>query len=182
MAFATLYRFRIDVSDVDRGVYESLDFRAALHPSEVPIYLVTRVLAFALNTQEGLEFSAGGLSDPDAPCLKVDDPQGGLKLWIEIGNPSARKLHKAAKASREVRVYTYKDPALILKDIAGEKVHEAERLMIFSFAPGFLERLVAGLEKDNAWSLLCSEGSLVVNFGSGEVLQGELLAHPVSSS
>jgi uncharacterized protein YaeQ len=182
MAFATLYRFRIDVSDVDRGVYEALDFRAALHPSEVPIYLVTRVLAFALNTQEGLEFSAGGLSDPDAPALKVDDPQGGLRLWIEIGNPSARKLHKAAKASREVRVYTYKDPGLMLKDIAHEKVHEAERLKIFSFSQGFLERLVLGLEKDNAWSLLVSEGSLVVNFGSGEVAQSELLAHPVSSS
>jgi uncharacterized protein YaeQ len=182
MAFATLYRFRIDVSDIDRGVYEALDFRAALHPSEAPIYLVTRILAFALNTQEGLEFSVGGLSDPDAPALKVDDPQGGVKLWIEIGNPSARKLHKAAKASGEVKVYTYKDPAHILKDIAHEKVHEAERLKIFSFSQGFLERLVQGLEKDNAWTLFSNEGSLVVNFGSGQVAQSELLAHPVSSS
>jgi len=181
MAFATLYRFRIDVSDVDRGVYEALDFRAALHPSEIPLYLVTRVLAFALNAQEGLAFSPGGLSDPDAPCIKVDDPGGGLKLWIEIGNPSARKLHKATKASRQVKVYTYKDPSFILQDIAAEKVHESERLEILSFDPRFLEVLVAGLEKDNAWTLLSSEGSLVVTFGRDRVVEGELRSHSLSS-
>jgi uncharacterized protein YaeQ len=71
MALAsTLYRFRIDLSDVDRGVYETLDFRIAQHPSETTTYLLTRVLAYALNTQPGLEFSSGGLSDPDAPAPK----------------------------------------------------------------------------------------------------------------
>src|SRR5258707_1232333 len=93
---ATLYRFRIELSDVDRGVYQPLDFRVAMHPSESPLFLVTRILAFALNTQEGLEFTPTGLSDPDEPCLRIANPRGGLSLWIEIGNPSARKLHKAA--------------------------------------------------------------------------------------
>src|ERR1700722_14698215 len=46
---ATLYRFKLSVSDVDRGVYEDLDFRVPMHPSENAAYLLSRVLAYALN-------------------------------------------------------------------------------------------------------------------------------------
>ena len=54
---STLYRFRIDLTDIDRGVYETLDLRLAMHPSESETYLVTRVLAYALNYASDLEFS-----------------------------------------------------------------------------------------------------------------------------
>ena len=50
---ATLYTFDIDLADADRAVYESLALRVARHPSESEEYLVTRVLAYAL------EFTAG---------------------------------------------------------------------------------------------------------------------------
>ena len=65
----TLFRFRIDLSDVERGIYEALDFRVAMHPSESMPYLLTRTLAYCLNIQEGLEFSPSGLHDPDTPTL-----------------------------------------------------------------------------------------------------------------
>ena len=42
---ATVHRFQIDLSDVDRGVYEALDLRVARHPSESVPYLLTRTLA-----------------------------------------------------------------------------------------------------------------------------------------
>jgi len=45
---ATIYRLQIELSDVDRGVYESLDLRLARHPSESMPYLLTRALAYAL--------------------------------------------------------------------------------------------------------------------------------------
>ncbi|MEK7355635.1 MAG: YaeQ family protein, partial [Bdellovibrionota bacterium] len=122
---ATLYRFCLDVSDIDRDFYESLDLRVAMHPSEIPHYLLTRILAFALNSKRGLEFSPGGLSDTDAPCIRCLSDNGTLDGWIEVGNPSARKLHKAAKAARDVKVYTYKDPKSLLEEIAAEKVHRA---------------------------------------------------------
>ena len=166
MALAsTLYRFRIDLSDVDRGVYEALDFRIAQHPSETSTFLLTRVLAYALNVQEGLEFSPGGLSDPDQPALQVTDGPNSILLWIEIGNPSAKKLHRAAKSARAVRVYTYKDPDLLVADIATNKVYNADRIEIFSFAPKFLDRLAVTLERDNAWNVIYSDGSLTVTSG-----------------
>ncbi|MES3037442.1 MAG: YaeQ family protein, partial [Bdellovibrionota bacterium] len=46
---STLYRFKIDLSDIERGVYEQLEFRVAQHPSESLVYLLTRVLAYVLN-------------------------------------------------------------------------------------------------------------------------------------
>jgi len=58
---ATLYTFDIDLADADRAVYESLALRVARHPSESEEYLVTRVLAYALELTEGIAFSAGGL-------------------------------------------------------------------------------------------------------------------------
>jgi uncharacterized protein YaeQ len=38
------HRQRLRLSDVDRGVYQTLAIRAVRHPSEAEDYLVTRVL------------------------------------------------------------------------------------------------------------------------------------------
>lgn len=179
MALAsTLFRFRIDLSDVDRGVYTAIDFRVAQHPSETATYLLTRVLAYALNTREGLDFSPGGLSDPDQPALQATDGPNSVLLWIEIGNPSAKKLHRAAKSARAVRVYTYKDPDLLVADIVANRVYNAERIEIFSFSPQFLERLSETLARDNAWNVIHSDGSLTVTTGDfSETV--ELDRHPI---
>ena len=45
---ATIYTFDIELADSDRHIYESLALRVARHPSETEAYLVTRVLAYAL--------------------------------------------------------------------------------------------------------------------------------------
>ncbi|MBS1964064.1 MAG: YaeQ family protein [Bdellovibrionales bacterium] len=181
MALAsTLYRFRIDLSDVDRGVYEALDFRAAQHPSETTTYLLTRVIAYALNAQDGLDFSPGGLSDPDQPALQATDGGAAHRVWIEIGNPSAKKLHRAAKSSPVVRVYTYKDPELLVADLAANDVHRSDRIEIFSLPPKFLDRLAETLARDNTWTVLFADGSLSITTGEfSETV--DLVRHSVPS-
>lgn len=171
-----LYRFKISLSDVDRSVYEELDFRLAMHPSESHAFLLSRMLAYALNVQPGLEFSLKGLAEPDEPCLSMPSDRGGLALWIEVGNPSARRLHKAAKAAARVMVYTYKNPQALLKEIAAEGVHNAEKLEIYSLEPEFLSGLQERLKKENNWSVIHNEGSLTVNIGE-ESLAGDLRRH-----
>jgi uncharacterized protein YaeQ len=166
---ATLYRFKIDVSDIDRGVYESIDLRIAMHPSEIPHYLITRVIAYALNVRRGLEFSPGGLSDTDAPCIRCISDNGTLEAWIEVGNPSAKKLHKGSKAAREVKVYTYKDPRSLLEEIASQKVHRSEEIPIFALDPKFLDQLAGWLERQNDWTLLHQEGSLTITSSHGNL-------------
>src|SRR5581483_8820144 len=97
-ASATLYHLEIELSDVDRGVYQTLDLRVARHPSETMAYLLTRVIAFCLCHEEGLAFSKG-LSTTDEPAAWVRDPHGRVTLWIDIGAPTPERLHKASKAS-----------------------------------------------------------------------------------
>lgn len=173
---ATLFRFRISLSDIDRGVYESLDLRIAKHPSEIDHFLLTRVLAYCLNYDRAIEFPPGGLSDPDQPALRMMNDRGQIGLWIEIGNPSSKKLHKASKAANLVKVYTYKDPRLLLGEIAAERVHKAEQIEIYSLAPAFLDQLVLWLARDNEWNVVAQEGSLSVSSDKGS-LEGELKRH-----
>ncbi len=175
----TLYRFRIQVSDIDRGFYDALDFRIAMHPSETHPFLLSRVLAYALNAAEGLKFSPGGLSDPDSPCLEIPGQHGGYKLWIEIGNPSTRKLHKASKAAQTVKVYTYKDPNLLLREMKAAEVHKAEAIEVFALGSNLLDALAETLERDNDWHLTHSEGSLILNIGDHTV-EGSLVRHTLT--
>lgn len=160
-----LYRFVIELSDIDRNVYQTLDFRIAQHPSEIPAYLLTRVLAYALQYQDGLEFSAAGLSDPDAAAIKKTTMNGVVELWIEIGNASAKKLHKATKNSKAVVVYTYKSAEVLIADIKSNDVHRAQELEIYQIDPKFLSQLEKTLEKNNRWSLLHQQGQIDISHG-----------------
>src|SRR5688572_28505156 len=103
---ATVYSFDVNLADVDRGIYATLAVRAALHPSETEELLVTRLLAYCLEYEEGISFSKG-VSDGDEPAVWVRDPAGRIRTWIEIGAPDAARLHKAAKAADRVAVYTH---------------------------------------------------------------------------
>ena len=87
MALAsTLYRFKIELSDMENSIYQSLDLRVAQHPSETMAYLFTRVFAYALSYEEGIEFSPEGLSNPDGPTIRTLNHSRGssndVKLWI----------------------------------------------------------------------------------------------------
>jgi uncharacterized protein YaeQ len=164
-----LRRFQIELSDIDRGIYESLDFRLAQHPSETIPYLLTRALAYALSYDARLQFAPAGLHDPDAPALSSAGDHGATDLWIEIGNPSPRKLHKASKAASRVAVYTYKNPELLIAEMAGAEVHRASEIEIYAFDSAFLSSLEERLEKNNKWSMLVQDGGLSVQVGESSV-------------
>ena len=88
----------------------------------------------------------------------------------------ARKLHRASKAAREVKVYTYKDPELLLKEIRDNKVHQAERIGVYSLDPRFLEKAASRLERTNKWGLVHQEGTLTLSIGDAAETT-ELLTH-----
>lgn len=160
----TIVRFQITLSDVDRGVYEDLDLRVAQHPSETDDYLLTRVLAYALEASEGLAFSRG-LCMPDEPALWAHDATGVVTRWIEVGNPKAERLHRASKACPSVAIYTHKDPAVLRSQLAGKKVHRADEITVVAFPAPLLGALAETLERTNEWAVLCSDGELEVTVG-----------------
>ncbi|MEO5762622.1 MAG: YaeQ family protein [Vicinamibacteria bacterium] len=176
---ATVYNFDIDLADADRQIYETLALRVARHPSESEEYLVTRVLAYALEYEEGLAFSTGGLSEPDDPALTVRDLTGRLKAWIEIGTPDAARLHKASKASPRVVVYTHKDAERFASRLEGERIHRAVELELYSFEPAFIKALVAKLDRRMAFALSVSERELFVSIGN-ETITGRVMRRPIA--
>src|SRR3954449_851181 len=167
---STIYNFDVELADADRGVYETLAIRAALHPSETEEYLWTRVLAYCLRYEEGIVFSKG-LSDGDEPALWVRDPAGRVKLWIEIGTPDAARLHKAAKAADRVAVYTHKDPHSLLRRLEGERIHRAEEIPVYAIDRALLARLVEVLDRRVKMHLAVTGGHLYVEVG-GRSLEG----------
>jgi uncharacterized protein YaeQ len=174
---ATLYHLRIDLSDVDRGVYEALDLRVARHPSESMPYLLTRVLAYALLYEEGIAFGKG-LSTTEEPALWIKDLQGNVRAWIEVGTPSADRLHKASKAAPRVVVFTQHDPRLLVEAAQSRAIHKVEQVEVYALDPAFLAELEALTDRNARWTLLRNDGLLFVTVGdksvSGAVTRHEL--------
>ncbi|MBY0280280.1 YaeQ family protein [Candidatus Binatia bacterium] len=158
---ATVYSFDIELSDVDRGVYATLALRAARHPSETAEYLLTRVLAYCLEYEEGLEMSRG-LAEPDEPALRVRDLTGALQAWIEVGAPDAARLHKASKAAPRVAVYTHKDPALLVRQLASERIHKADALELHAIDRTLLAELAARLARRMKLGVTVTDRTLYV--------------------
>ena len=159
---ATIHHFAVQLSDADRAAYESLDFKAARHPSETAEALVSRVLAYCLEYTEGIAFSRG-LAEPDEPAITVRDLTGALKAWIEVGAPDAARLHRASKAAPRVAVYTHKDPAQLVRALAGERIHRAEALEIWAVDRALLAELAARLERRMSFDLAVTGGHVFVS-------------------
>lgn len=161
---ATIYVFAIELADSDRGVYESFELRVARHPSEAPDYLITRVLAYCLEYTEGISFS-NGLSSPDEPTIAVRDLTGALRAWIDVGAPSAERLHRASKATPRVAVYTHKDVTQLVGRLRGERIHRVEELELYALDRDLLTNLEARLARRMAFSLTVTEKHLYVSVG-----------------
>lgn len=174
---STVYNFDVQLSDVDRGVYETLAIRAARHPSETEEYLVTRVLAYCLEFAEGIAFSKG-LSEPDEPAILVRDLTGTITTWIEVGAPDAARLHKASKASPRVAVYTYRDPAQFVRQLAGERIHRAATIEVSGIDRALIDGLVARLDRRTALDVAVTDRHLYVTIG-GETLEGAVQRVPL---
>ena len=175
---ATIYNFDIDLADNDRSVYEALALRVARHPSESEEYLITRVLAYALEFGDGIAFSKG-LSDPDEPAIAVRDLTGRVRSWIEVGTPDADRLHRASKAADRVAVYIHKDPAQFLSRLAGARIHRAEALELHVIDRSLVAALVARLDRRMSFSLAVNERELYVSIGA-ETLTGVVARHAIA--
>jgi uncharacterized protein YaeQ len=174
---ATVYHLQIELSDVDRGVYESLDLRLGRHPSETMRYLLTRIIAYCLCYEEGIAFSKG-LSNTDEPAVWVKDLQGTLRTWIEVGTPSAERLHKASKASPRLVIFTHNDPDLLQAAARERAIHRVESIEVYALDGAFLDALAAVTDRNAKWALVHTEGTLYITSGE-ESLSTTVVRHPL---
>lgn len=178
---ATVYRFLVTLSDVDRGVYESLDVRVARHPSESARYLLTRTLGYCLSYEPGIVFSKGGISSTEEPPLAIRDATGVLKIWIEIGSPSAERLHKASKAAPRVELYTHAELSSLRREAATRAVFRLEEIVVQRFDPAFLDALETKIERNTSFELVRNSGELYLSL-AGASLGSALTTASLSES
>jgi uncharacterized protein YaeQ len=103
---ATVHKADLSVADLDRNYYQDHSLTLARHPSETNERMMVRLLAFALNAGDRLEFGKG-LSNEEEPALWQKSLSGEIELWIDVGQPDERRLRKACGQSRQVKVYCY---------------------------------------------------------------------------
>ena len=136
-------------------------------------YLLTRVLAYCLSYEDGISFSKEGLSSTEEPPVVVRDPTGLLVAWIDIGSPSADRLHKASKAARRVALFTHAPLALLQREASTRVIHKVDAIEVWRIEPTFLDAIEPKLDRNTNLDLIRNDGGLYVTVGSN-VFEGTL--------
>lgn len=151
---ATIFKATLNVADMDRHYYAEHQLTLARHPSETDERLMARVLAFALNASDSLQFTRG-LSTDDEPELWQKSLSDEIELWIELGLPDESRLRKACNRARQVRVYAYGGRAAQLWwDKTKAKLSRFDNLEVFNL-PADASEALAGLA-NRAMNLQCT--------------------------
>ncbi len=103
---STVYKVQLQIADMDRNYYQDHSLTLAQHPSETDARMMLRLLAFALNASESLEFSKGLCVD-DEPELWQKSLSDEIELWIDFGQSDEKWVRKACGRSKLVQLFAY---------------------------------------------------------------------------
>jgi uncharacterized protein YaeQ len=162
---STIYRVNIQLSDVDRGVYESLQATVARHPSETEERLVARLLAYALFYEPELTFTRG-ISAGDEPDLWVKGPDDRVLLWVEVGLPEADRVVKAGRHAEWVVLIACGRALPNWEQQQLPRLAGVSNLTIVRFDQAFINALAATLDRSISWSVTITDGNLYINVGA----------------
>ena len=160
---AIIYKVELSVSDMDRHYYETHKLTVAKHPSETDERLMVRLIAFALNAREQLEFSRG-LSTDDEPDLWEKNLSGEIELWVTLGLPSEKIVRQACGKAKEVIVYSYGGrTAEIWWDKIKNSTTRFENLKVINLAEAETNELAQQANRSMKLQVNVQEGDLMVS-------------------
>jgi len=167
-----IYRTNIQFSDIDRGVYETLQTTVARHPSETEERLAARLLAYVLFHEEGLLFTKG-ICVGDEPDLWSKGPDGRVRLWAEAGLPEPERLIKASRHAERVALLACGNSLPNWERQHFTKLEAVANLTIATLEQSFINRLVSLLERSITWDVTITEETLYLQI-AGETLETPL--------
>ncbi len=174
---ATVHTLSVQLSDIDRGVYESFDLRVARQPSETAEFMLARVLAYGLEYGEGVVLTEG-VAAVDEPAVLGRDLTGRVTAWIEVGMPDAARLHRGSKLAGRAAVYTHREAHQLLALYRGQKIHRAEDIPVYDFGKGFLQEVAPRIERRSTLSLSVTERQLYLDL-DGRSFQTAIVQHRI---
>lgn len=171
---STVYKAELEIVDMDRGYYRTHQLTLACHPSESEERMMLRLLAFALDADDRLEFP--NLSDTEEPDLRRLGLSGELELWIDIGHPEEKRLARACSRSAAVKVYTYSNsPELWWKPIA-PRLSKYGNLSVRSVSPASSKALASMAGRKMSLQCSIQEGAVWFRDDRGGEAEVELRA------
>ncbi|MGX5915500.1 YaeQ family protein [Aliidiomarina sp. Khilg15.8] len=164
---ATPYKVSLDISDVDRGVYETVKMTVARHPSETELRLTARILAFAMFYHEHLALGRG-LSDVDEAALWQVSLDGQIEHWIDVGQPDADRMIKSSRRAPLTSVVVYGNPRVWAEKVL-PKVSHIDSLRIKALPLVEHEMLSKHLSRNLHWGVMITDGVLYISDGENQV-------------
>lgn len=163
---ATPYKVELNLTDLDRGVYQNLRLTVARHPSETAERLAVRLIAYALWYDEQLAFGRG-LSEVDEPALWEKSLDGRVLHWIEVGQPDAERISWCSRRTERFSLLAYGSLRVWQTKVL-DAVKPLKNVSIAALAQEPLEALARDLPRTIAWSVMLTEGSLFVTDPRGQ--------------
>jgi uncharacterized protein YaeQ len=177
---STIHRVNIQLSDIDRGIYETIQTTVARHPSETEERLVARLLAYSLFYEEELLFTKG-ICVADEPDLWSKGPDGRVLLWVEVGLPEPERLIKASRHAGRVVLLACGNALPNWERQHLSRLTGVANVAITSVDQCFIRRLVALLERSITWDITITEGTLYLQI-AGESLETPIRARTAFQS
>lgn len=176
---ATINKVSLNLSDMDKHLYQDFNFTIAQHPSETDQRMMLRILAFALNASEQLEFTKGLCAD-DEPELWQKSLSDEIELWIELGLPDEKRLKKASNKSQRVILYTYGegDQAVWL-DKNKNKLFNYNNLACVSISYEQSQQLAQLAARSMRFSVTIQDGQVWFNSDDHSVVIDPIIIYPV---
>lgn len=166
---ATIYKASIELADMDRNYYDSLQLTIAQHPSETPQRLMVRLIAYIINAHEDLQFGKG-LSDEDEASIWQVNYSGEINLWIELGQLDEKRLKKACNQAKAVKLYCYGTSVNTWWSQVESNLNKLERLTIEQFEPSTCVALVELLSRNMEFQCSIQDGQLWLSSGEETLL------------
>ena len=174
---ATVYNLGVDLSDVDRGVYEKFNLCVARHPSETLEYMLMRIFAYCLEYGDGIALTEG-VAAGDEPAVLCRDLTGRVTAWIEVGMPDPGRLHRGNKLAGRAAVYTHRDIRKLLAQLSATPVHRIHDIPVYEFEPTFVDEVAGLLERRSALSITITERELYLEI-AGQTFTSRVVEHRV---
>jgi len=169
---STIYKASLELSDVDRGVYETMQETVARHPSETEERLVARLLAYAIFYEPDLAFTKG-ICATDEPDLWLKAADGRVRLWVEVGVPEADRIIKAGRHAERVALLACGRTLAAWYQQQLPRLEKVANLTVISVDQSLISKLVSQLKRSVTWSITITEGTLYLTI-AGEAMESAI--------
>ena len=166
---ATIFKVTVQLADMDRNYYDTLQLTIAQHPSETDVRMMVRLMAFILNAHEDLQFGKG-VSDEDEAALWQINYSQEIDLWIELGQVDSKRIKKACSRSKAVKLYCYGSSVDTWWSQASSKMKQFDKLSIEQFDLETTNALASLVTRSMEFQCSIQDGQLWLTSGDDTLL------------